>query len=462
MEMYRVLIVDDDVAVTNYLMVFLMQTETYESAVINDSRDVPGVLERESFDAILLDMDMPNISGLDILKLVHDRQLNIPTIVLTGVADVELAVNAMKLGAFDYLTKPVDDEHLLEVLANAIEHKSLHHSIKQLPSELSRKDLTYEAAFEHVPTQNPQMIRLFHLAEKMASSDLSIFIWGKRGTGKQSLARAIHNASPRRNEPFVFVDAAAIAPTLFPANFFGQAKDWSGAREARCGFLEEAAGGTLFLDEIDCLKMPMQMRLIRVIQTGEFYREGSTRIQKIDVRFIVASNHDLTSEEYKDSFSRDLLYHLMINSIRIPPLRERIDDIPLLAELFLEQENKKLEKKVTGFAPEFIELLKNYSFPDNLQELRNIIASALVNEESSIITVDSLSPYLRDMLTGKAAWTVGEFRPRALKEIEQEHVRKMLEYYGFNREKAAKELGIAAQELERILAGENSPEGKKS
>jgi two-component system NtrC family response regulator len=286
----------------------------------------------------------------------------------------------------------------------------------------------------------------------MASSDLSIFIWGERGTGKQSLARAIHNASPRRNDAFISVDAAAEDPASFHANFFGQAKDWSGAREERCGFLEEATGGTLFLDEIDCLSLPMQLRLKRVIQTGEFYREGSTRIQKINVRFIVASNHDLTAEEYKDKFSRDLLYHLMINSIRIPPLRERIDDIPLLAILFLEQENRKLETKVTGFSPEFIELLKGYCFPDNLQELRNIIAFALVNEESSIITVDSLSPHMRDTLTGKAAWTAEEFRPRALRDIELEHVRKMLEYYGNNKQKAAKELGVAISEMERILS----------
>ncbi|MCK4236087.1 MAG: sigma-54-dependent Fis family transcriptional regulator, partial [Candidatus Krumholzibacteria bacterium] len=330
--MKRILIIDDDTAVTNYFMVFLMQTGLFDSTIVNDSRKVADLMEKEKFDIILLDMDMPNVSGMDILRNMRGKGMDTPVVVLTGVSDVDLAVKAMKFGAFDYLIKPVDDDKLLEVLDNAMEHSVLHKTIDQLPKRLTRGDLAHEVAFERFPTQHPVMIRLFHQAEKVASSDLSIFIWGERGTGKEAIARAIHQASPRRDKPFVAVEADSQDPSRFPSFFFGQARDWDGSRKETLGLLEEANHGTLFLNNIDALTLPMQVRLKRVIQTGEYYRESSARIRYVDVRMIVSSTHDLTSPEYKDKFSRDLLYHLMVNSIQIPPLRERVDDIPLLSD----------------------------------------------------------------------------------------------------------------------------------
>jgi DNA-binding NtrC family response regulator len=233
--MRKVRIVDDDVAVTNYFLVFLVQTGLYEPVVVNDSREVETLLCGGSFDAVLLDMDMPNVSGMDILRCMRARGNDTPVVVVTGVSDVDLAVRAMKLGAFDYLTKPVDEQNLLQVLENAIEQRALLRTIDQLPKKLTRQDLAPPAAFHPLPTQYDGMIRLFHQAERLAASDVSIFIWGEGGTGKESIARAIHQASPRSASPFVAVEADSQDPERFPAFFFGHARDRGGEREETRG-----------------------------------------------------------------------------------------------------------------------------------------------------------------------------------------------------------------------------------
>jgi DNA-binding NtrC family response regulator len=451
--MNKVLIVDDDIGVTNHLEVFLMQTERYDSTVVNDSRKALDLLVQGSFDAVLLDMDMPYVSGLDILQAVHDRKLGIAVITLTGVGDVDLAVRAMKLGAYDYLTKPVDEDTLLKVLDDAVEHTTIKQSISRLPADLSKAGLAHGEAFAHLPTQDPALIRVFHEAERMAAGNDCIFIWGERGTYKEMLARAIHSASPRRNGPFVSVDVAAREPARFPAEFFGQGRDWSGARGEAPGLVEKAAGGTLFLDEIDLLSISVQVRLRRLIQAGEFYRENSTTVLKADVRFIVASHHDLTQEYYKKMFSRDLLYHLMLNSLRIPALQERTGDIPLLAEYFLKAEAVALGKKITGFSPEFLGLLEQYDFPDNVRELKNIVERAASEEPGDVLTADSLPPHMREMLTRSLDEKAEGFRPRKLVEIECEHVAKMLAYFDGDRARAAEALGMSEEEMETVLNG---------
>ncbi len=449
--MKKILIVDDDTAVTNYLMVFLVQSGIFEPTVINDSREVEGCLGSESFDVLLLDMDMPNVSGMDILHKMRGKGDETPVVVLTGVSDVTLAVKSMKLGAFDYLTKPVDDDKLLEVLDNAMAHGVLNREIEDLPPELSKQDLAHEAVFEQCTTQDPGMIRLFHQIEKLAPSDLGIFIWGESGTGKEALARAIHNSSRRSDKPFLAVEADSQDPDRFPGFFFGQDRDWSGSREEAAGVLEQADGGTLFLNNIDALPLPMQVRLKRFIQKDEYYRENSTKIRKIDVRLIVSSTHDLTRPEYKATFSRDLLYHLMVNSIQIPPLRERSGDIPLLAEQFLSEERDKTGKMIVGFSDDFLELLQSYSFPANIQELRTIIQLAVANEESDRITVDSLSATIRERISPAAVVEGLPFMPRKLEEVIREHVARTLEFFGGDYEKAADELGISLDEMERHI-----------
>lgn len=447
--MKKVLIVDDDVAVTNYFMVFLMQTEVFQPRVVNDSREVMSILEEEEFEVIMLDLDMPNVSGMDILDMMNSRNMNTPVLILTGVNDIELAVKSMKRGAFDYLTKPVDDEYLLEVLDSAIEHGAVHSTIDRLPKSLSREDLDNKAAFQHLPTQDSAVIRMFHQTERMAESDLSIFIWGERGTGKESLARAIHNASPRVSRPFIAVDSGSHSQEQFSPELFGRAKEWGGRNEEMDGFLEASSGGTLFIDHIENMSLPVQVRLKRVIQTGEFYRDNSTEILKCDVRLIVASTHDLTSSKYRDTFSRDLLYHLMVNSIRIPPLRERAEDIPLLAEHFLGVEVKRTGKEINGISEELLCLLKQYSFPDNVQELSNIIAFAVINAEEDVLTVSSLSPYIRERLV--PGEVQGDFVPMKLRDRIADHVSRTLDYCGGDRKDAARLLDIDSERLDELM-----------
>jgi DNA-binding NtrC family response regulator len=339
------------------------------------------------------------------------------------------------------------------VLDESIQHKAIRQSISRLPASLSKDDLTHGEAFAQFPTQDPALIRCFHEAERMAAGDACIFIWGERGTYKEMLARAIHSASPRRNGPFVSVDVAAHEPSRFAADFFGQGRDWSGAHEEAPGLLEQAAGGTLFIDEVDLLSIPVQVRLRRLIQAGDFYRENTTKALCADVRIIAASHHDLTQEYYKKMFSRDLLYHLMTNSLRIPALAERPGDIPLLADYFLKSEAKARGKKIVGFAPELLGLLEQYEFPDNVRELKNIIERAVEEERGEVLTEDSLPPHMRDILTRSLDDKAEGFRPRKLAEIQREHVAKMLAYFNGDREKAAEALGMGEEEMASILNG---------
>ncbi len=392
--MHRILIVDDDVGVTNYFLVFFMQTDRFEPEVVNDSTLVPPLLERARFDVILLDMDMPGISGMDVIELLRERGDDTPVVVLTGVGDVELAVRAMKLGAFDYLTKPADDERLLATLEAAIEHHAVHSGIAAMPQKLDRQDLADGAAFDHLPVRDPAMVRVLHQAERMAASDLCVLLQGERGVGKEAIARAIHRASRRARGPFVAVDVSALDPGGLAGALFGQARDWAGSREERPGFLEQAEGGTLFLDEVNALPLPLQVRLKRVLKRGEYYREASTQIRKADVRLVVATTRDLAGEESPD-FNRDLLYHLMVHSLVIPPLRERPADIAVLAAYFLEEVSRAQGRVVEGFDPAFVDLLLAYDFPNNTQELRTIVSAALAATDGPVLGPDVLPPSVR-------------------------------------------------------------------
>ncbi len=447
----KILIVDDDIAVTNYFKVSLTQSGVFDIVVVNDSREVAQLWRREKFDVILLDMDMPNVSGLDLLKEKHRKNIKTPVVILTGVGDVDLAVNAMKLGAFDYLLKPVEDDKLLEVLISAMEHRDLHQTIDQLPSKLTRQDLTHQAAFEQFPTRDPSMIRILHQAEKIAFSDLSIFLWGERGTGKEALARAIHLASPRASHPFVAIEADSLDAERFPAFFFGQARRLSSSEQDSTGVLEEANRGTIFLDNIEALSLPTQVRLKRVIQTGEYCLESSAQVRQINVRMIVSSTHDLTSYEYEKNFSRDLLYHLMINSIKIPSLRERIDDLELLTKHFLKIQSDKTGKKTKGFSKDFLAGLKRYHFPDNIQELGTIIAAAIASAESDTLTEEHIPPYIKKQIAQPPTPNGKSIESPILNDVVKKHVLETLNNYSHDRAKAAEILEISLDEINRII-----------
>ncbi|MFH1468946.1 MAG: sigma 54-interacting transcriptional regulator [Pseudomonadota bacterium] len=389
-----ILVVDDEIAVTNFLLVFLMQTGRYDATVLNDATEVPALLDQQTFDVILLDMDMPGLSGMDILRLLRERRIPSPVVILTGVNDVDLAVRAMKLGAFDYLIKPVEDSVLLASLDAAVTLGAVQESLRQLPAHLRREDLGNAMAFEQLVAVGQPMVQLLHHAERLAGSDLAVFLHGEPGTGRASLARSIHSASQRHQAPFTSLDLASHEPRELSAFLFGRVAGAEGDSE-RVGALSAAAGGTLYLENIDALPRLDQERLRLVLQSGAFYRDNSIDVHDCRVRFIVSSTVDLRGDAYQEAFSRDLLYHLAFNTLVLPPLRERPEDLPALAEHFLRLENDRQGKGILGFDDGALARLVQEPFPDNIRGLAAVIHAAVSSEQSGMISHETLEGALR-------------------------------------------------------------------
>ncbi len=447
--MKRILVVDDDRAILNFMRIFLLQTGKYHVQVLQDSTQVFELLKKETFDILLLDMDMPQVTGLDILKYIKEQHIPVVTIVLTGVEDIDLAISAMKLGSHDYLLKPIEDEKFLAALENAGHAATLKQDGDSGGEALSMDSLKHKDVFESIITSDPAMLKIFHFVEKYAVTGNSVLIWGESGTGKELIARAIHDISARRDKKFVAVNAGAFANDLFASEFFGHAKgSFTGAVSEKKGFVEEAQGGTLFLDEIGELGLPIQVKLLRVLQEEEFYRLGSTRNIKTDIRIIAATNKNLFDEINRGSFRKDLFFRLNINAINLPPLRERAGDIPLLARYFLRRFSGKYRKKIESISPAVMNLLKGYSFPGNVRELMNVVNSAIIVESSRELQRKSLPNYFLDSAHHTPA--VNGFAsgpPMTLQEVEKRHIKRVLDQTGFNKTQAARILGISRVSL---------------
>ncbi|MBU4267655.1 MAG: sigma-54 dependent transcriptional regulator [Acidobacteria bacterium] len=444
--MKKILAIDDDQAVLNYLNIMLLQTGAYEVSTLVNSSKAFHELKNSNYDLLLLDMDMPDVSGLDILKHIKEKNIDIETIVLTGVEDVELAVSAMKLGAFDYLTKPVDNDQLLKIIKTVLENRR-DNSAMEAEIAVSREHLQFKDAFKDIITQNKEMIRIFQMVEKMAQPDNSILIWGESGSGKELIAKAIHQISKRRNENFVAVNAGTFANELFSSEFFGHNKGaFTGASSAKKGFLEEADKGTLFLDEIGELALPIQVKLLRVLQEGEFFRLGSTKNQKVDVRILAATNKDLLSEMKKGNFRKDLFYRLNMSSVYLIPLRERKGDIPLLCQHFLKKFNEQNQKNIQKISEAAMRLLKQYDYPGNVRELMNIINSAIIIESGNELHKKSLPHYFLENSNFKEDSATG-LPLKSLSEVEKDQIKNVLQHTKGNKTQAAKILGISRVNL---------------
>jgi len=445
--MGKILAIDDDPGVLRYLFILLMQTGKYEVKTLEDSTKALPELDQGRYDVLLLDMDMPGVSGLDILKYARDHHPDLETIVLTGVEDVQLAVTAMKLGAYDYLSKPVNNDLLLLVLERALERRRLKDRVQELREDFRFEDLKNKEAFRDMITRSPAIIKILRYAERIADSQSSVLIWGESGTGKELIARAIHAVSPRRQERFIAVNAGVFVNELFASEFFGHMKgSFSGAYSDKKGFLEAANRGTLFLDEIGELSLPIQVKLLRVLQEGEYFRLGSTQNQKVDVRIIAATNKDLQVEIKKGNFRKDLFFRLNINSIYLPPLREHKEDIPLLAYHFLDKYNKVHKKQIQEIAEPVMNLLQQYAYPGNIRELENIINNMVSVETSDKLTRSSLPSYFSEAFKDYKGLSPS-LEEKTLQELEREYIGKILEKTGGNRSRAAKILGISRVNL---------------
>ena len=443
--MTRVLIIDDNQSVLNFLRIFLLQSGNFEIDVLQNSEEAFEILDKEAHDVLLLDMDMPVVTGMDILEYISKKEYIITTIVLTGVEDIDLAISAMKLGTFDYMLKPINEEKLLKVLKNAANNSQMESGDREFPPTFDH--LRHKHVFKDIITQNSEMLKIFHFVEKFANTDNSVLIWGESGTGKELIAKAIHEISDRRDKCFVAVNAGSFANELFASEFFGYEKGaFTGATKNKKGFLEEANGGTLFLDEIGELALPIQVKLLRVLQEEEFFRLGSTKNIKVNVRIIAATNKNLFEEINKGNFRKDLFFRLNINSISLPPLRERQEDILLLADHFLKKYNEKYKKNVKRISKPVINSLKTYAFPGNIRELMNIVNSSLIVEATSEIKKKSLPNYLLDSLQVNTEFENGNLPP-SLETVEKGHIKKVLVFTGNNKTKASQILGISRVNL---------------
>ncbi|HAR96077.1 MAG TPA: hypothetical protein DCR97_08970 [Deltaproteobacteria bacterium] len=439
--MNKILVVDDDQAVLNYLNIFLLQANMFDITTLSNSTRAYQELKNNKYDLLLLDMDMPDVTGLDILKLINENGIDVATIVLTGVEDISLAVAAMKLGAMEYLTKPVDTERLMSLINSIMEDRN---SQKKIEQQYQPSDLKFKDAFKEIITQNEKMINIFSIVEKMAQSDSSVLIWGESGTGKELIARAIHRISKRNKESFVAVNAGTFANELFTSEFFGYNQGaFTGATANKRGFLEEADKGTLFLDEIGELALPIQVKLLRVLQEGEFFRLGSTKNLKVDVRIIAATNKNLHEEIKKGNFRKDLFFRLNMNSVYLPPLRERKGDIPLLARYFLTKFSELNGRKIEKIAEPAMKLLVSYDYPGNVRELMNIINSGVIIETTNELKKKSLPNYFLENTTHIVDDGLSDLRLRSLEDVERDHIKKIVSFTGGNKTKAAQILGIS-------------------
>jgi DNA-binding NtrC family response regulator len=445
--MNKLLVIDDDQSVLRYLQVFFMQVARFEVRCLSDSTRAFATLAEFDPDLILLDIDMPDVTGIDILNYLAEQPSKPEVVVLSGVEDIKLAVRAMKLGAYDYLGKPVDCDKLLITIDRALERRNLISEIEALRKRLQSGE---ESPFARIVTRSPQMLEIFDYASVIAPTDNSVLLWGESGTGKELVARAIHRLSRRRDKPFVAVNAGIFAAELFASEFFGHTKGaFTGAVADKTGILEKSDGATLFLDEIGELSLPIQVKLLRVLQEGEYSQVGSTESRRVDVRIITATNKDLREEIERGNFRSDLFYRLNVCSIHIPPLREREGDVPFLAQFLVEKYARLHGKAIRGISDDVLQLLQRYAYPGNVRELENIINGAVLVETTEELQRSSLpQDFLESILRARpptlpAGAPEAEIADKSLEQIEREHIERVLRRTDGNRTAAARVLGIS-------------------
>ena len=443
-----ILVVDDDAGLLLSIEATLVSSGIPEPALVSDSRRVMELIRKHRFHLVLLDLIMPHIGGLDLLKQLKREFPDIECIIVTAIDEASSAVQAIKIGAFDYLVKPLDKNKMIVVINNALEKYSLRQGLTPIEKTKSFSDLKIWSAFKDMVAEDESMARVFHQAETAAASDYNLIITGETGTGKGMLAKIIHSLSHRANGPFVPVNISASSKALFENDFFGHAKGaYTGALTEKKGFFEAAQEGTLFLDEIAELEPELQVKLLQVIEDKQVYRLGTTEAKKIDVRIITATNRDIKKEIIKHRFREDLFFRLNMFNLHIPPLRKRKKDIIPLARHFLNIYARKNQKIIDSLDLDLIDCLMNYSFPGNVRELENIIAAAVLLENGRKLTSFS-AQNLKKFPEPKRKQS---HKILSLAEVEKRQILLALEITGGNRTQAAKILGIGLRTLRRKL-----------
>ena len=394
-------------------------------------------------DIAIVDLKLPDGTGLDLLNRMKETYPDVSVIILTGHATVDSAVKALKVGAEDYVTKPIDPSRL-QVILKTIEDKQL---MKQEILEL-RRQLQKMGALGHLVGKSPRMQKLFEEIEMVANTDANVFIAGESGSGKEVVANTIHHLSRRRNKPFIAFNCGAISPTLIESEIFGHEKGaFTNAIKRREGYFEMAKGGTVFLDEITEMPLDLQVKLLRVLEEGRFRRVGGNEEINMDARIIAASNRDPQKAITDGRMREDLFYRLNVFPIDVPPLRERLEDIPLFAYFFLEKLNETEEKTVDKIDGDFIEALSNYDFPGNVRELRNIINRAFIMARSDTLTADCLPDKILGSRRRRDRSSVTIPLGQPMEEVERIVIEETLHMTDGDRKKTAEILGISYKTL---------------
>lgn len=390
-----VLLVDDEDSWLNSFSLKLRSAGINNIQTCNDSRQTMAIMTSQPISALVLDLTMPHLSGEELLPLVVENHPEVPVIIITGLDLIETAVTCMKLGAYDFFTKVSEDERLVNGVRRAIELGRLRHEHATLKKHFLHDTLDHPEAFAQIITHNRGMRSVFQYVEAIASTCEPVLITGETGVGKELIAQAIHQLSGRQGN-FVPVNIAGLDDNMLADALFGHTKGaFTGADKARAGLIEKAAGGTLFIDEIGDLASNSQVKLLRLIQEREFMPLGSDMAKLTDCRMIFATHRSLREMHNDNNFRRDLLYRLRTHHLEIPPLRERLDDLPILLDHFFIEAAKKLQRNTPAYPPELISLLSTYDFPGNIRELANMVMDALSRQESGTIGMDHFKKQIR-------------------------------------------------------------------
>ncbi len=444
-EKARIFVFDDD-ADSLASVVAALRRDGFDVHPFGDPREGLARLAAEGGDVVLTDLRMPGLTGMDVIRRVAEENPGVPVVVLTAFGTVESAVEAVRAGASDYLMKPVGIPQLRAAVFKAVKERAMRQEIAHLREEVDRK-----YGIEGIVGASRAMEELFRKIRLVAPTRMNVLVQGESGTGKELVARAVHALSPRRSRRFIPLNCAALAESLLESELFGHEKGaFTGAVAARQGMVEVADGGTLFLDEIGEMSPSLQAKLLRAIEEKEVIRVGGSQVIKVDVRIIAATNRDLAARVAEKAFREDLFYRLNVFSIVVPPLRERRDDIPKLADHFLKevsQENKAPQKRLS---PEALKNLLAYRWPGNVRELRNAMETASLVAASDTIGPGDLPPGIAgETIPPSPAGPIPLPASRTLEEIERDAIRAALAETGGNKTQAAKILGIGLRTLHR-------------
>ena len=433
----NILIVDDELNTLKVLTAFLHQ-QGYEVQTAQSGEQAWEKLKSAEFSLVVTDLKLPGKSGLDLLQAIKTCWPQMPVIMITAYGSIGNAVQAMKLGAYNYLTKPVDPDELLLLVQKALERTLL---IQE--NEAMKKQLQERFKLGSIVGKSKPMQEIYDLVEKVSAYGSNVLVTGETGTGKELVARAIHYSGFRSEKPFVTIDCAAIPENLLESELFGHAKGaFTGATEEKKGQIELAHEGTLFLDEIGELPLSLQKKFLRFLQEKEIIRVGCNKRRKVDVRIIAATNKDLESEIDSGQWREDLYYRLNVISIEVPPLKKRKEDIHLLVNFFLDKYNTQNNKAIKGVTNQVIDILMDYDWPGNVRELENIVERAVVFCSGDTVSISCLPPKMAEM--EEKAPSSGELN---LLEMERELICRALEKEGWNQSAAARNLGISRKQL---------------